>query len=102
MIQGCPPYHLCCKVFFIRVIGEKEGSYSKDTIKVIYVYKYIFGVGGNDEEVEVIPPKTGIDNDGFKSICNRFDNTSVIDVKDNSILKILIMMFSILFLKPII
>ena len=86
----------------IRVIGEKEGSYSKDTIKVIYVYKYIFGVGGNDEEVEVIPPKTGIDNDGFKSICNRFDNTSVIDVKDNSILKILIMMFSILFLKPII
>ena len=87
----------------VEVLGEEKGIYEKNIIKTVtYVYKHIFGVGETDDQIDLIPPKTGINNSSFKSINNKIDNTSATNVKDNSVLKILIMIFSVLILKPII
>ena len=69
----------------VKVLGEENGVYDKSIDQIVtYVYKYIFGVGGNDEQVEVIPPKTGVLEEDLSSSKNIF--------------KTLVMLFMMIFL----
>ena len=49
----------------VEIKGDDIGTFEEDTIYVTYVYlKEIFGMGGDDfdnDKVEALPPKTGID-----------------------------------------
>lgn len=52
--------------YFAAVDGEETGEFIHGTIEVTYIYSKGIGTG----DTEILPPKTGVDMNGFTSIFN--------------------------------